>query len=231
MQSIVLNGYSAVSRRDRRDGSGFGGIILISRNDCEQAIVHICTSDDAEIYWHVLRTDVGAIAVALWYRPPHRGNYFLPNTPCCTRSCGLGSNGEVQASGANGDAGADAGNPGSTATGTRRALNLAPETRLRCIYTSAVDYYWGNAAASPTLLPAHSSTGRFTATPDGTTTHEPGKHTAGKEVKTETHNRQELISTEQVEFCTVSWTISTAKHLPIGRLVWPICMQRPAGGV
>ena len=68
-----VKGYVKVSRLDRRDGSGFGGILLYAKRGYEDFIVHVGDSRNAERSWHILHTDRGPISVALWYRPPNRG--------------------------------------------------------------------------------------------------------------------------------------------------------------
>ena len=45
MPNIVLDGYSLVSRLDRRDYSGWGGIALFAKIGFEQCIVHVGDSD------------------------------------------------------------------------------------------------------------------------------------------------------------------------------------------
>ena len=73
MPTIVLEGYSVVSRLDRRDNSGWGGIALFAKNGYEQCIVHVGDSEVTERSWHILHTDRGPMAVALWYRRPDPG--------------------------------------------------------------------------------------------------------------------------------------------------------------
>ena len=73
VKSIQLPGYQLVSRRDRPDNSGWGGIALFARSGYETCIVHIGNSDCAERSWHILHTDHGPICFGLWYRPPHQG--------------------------------------------------------------------------------------------------------------------------------------------------------------
>ncbi len=72
-ESMSLPGYSLVSRRDRSDNSGWGGIALFVKAGFEDFIVHIGTSAVAERTWHILHTDRGPILVGLWYRPPNKG--------------------------------------------------------------------------------------------------------------------------------------------------------------
>jgi len=70
LREINLSGYSLISRRDRPDCSGWGGIALFCRRGFEEHIVHVGDSACAERSWHILHTDRGPVAVALWYRPP-----------------------------------------------------------------------------------------------------------------------------------------------------------------
>ena len=73
MPNLVLQRYSMVSRLDRRDSSGWGGVALFARTGFEQCIVHIGDSDVTERSWHILHTDRGPVAVALWYRRREAG--------------------------------------------------------------------------------------------------------------------------------------------------------------
>ena len=73
MPTIVLEGYSVVSRLDRQDNSGWGGIASFAKNGYEQCIVHVGDSEVTERSWHILHTDRGPMAVALWYRRPDPG--------------------------------------------------------------------------------------------------------------------------------------------------------------
>ena len=63
MPNIVLQRYSLVSRFDRRDSSGWGGVALFARTGFEQFIVHIGDSDATERSWHILHTDRGPVEV------------------------------------------------------------------------------------------------------------------------------------------------------------------------
>ena len=71
VKSIQLPGYQLISRRDRPDNSGWGGIALFARTGYDSCIVHIGNSDIAERSWHTLHTDLGPVCFGLWYRPPH----------------------------------------------------------------------------------------------------------------------------------------------------------------
>ena len=73
MRVIEVPGYVLVSRLDRRNDSGWGGIALFARAGYENCIVHVGDSAVAERSWHVLHTDRGPIAVAVWYRRPCSG--------------------------------------------------------------------------------------------------------------------------------------------------------------
>ena len=73
MRKIALDGYFLASRLDRRDSSGWGGVALFAKVGFEQCIVHVGDSDVAERSWHILHTDRGPVAVALWYRRPSPG--------------------------------------------------------------------------------------------------------------------------------------------------------------
>ena len=73
MRRIELPGYILVSRRDRTDNSGWGGIALFAKSGFENCVVHLGNSEVAERAWHVLHTDRGPISLALWYRRPEPG--------------------------------------------------------------------------------------------------------------------------------------------------------------
>ncbi len=73
VKEISLSGYVLVSRRDRPDHSGWGGIALFARQGYENCIVHVGDSEAAERSWHILHTDRGPVGFGLWYRPPRPG--------------------------------------------------------------------------------------------------------------------------------------------------------------
>ena len=73
MRVIELPGDVLVSRLDRRDESGWGGVALFTRAGYENCIIHLGDSTVAERCWHVLHTDRGPISVAVWYRRPCPG--------------------------------------------------------------------------------------------------------------------------------------------------------------
>ena len=73
VKNFDVQGYVKVSRLDRRDGSGWGGILLYAKQGYEDFIVHVGDSPTAERSWHILHTDRGPVSVVLWYRPPNRG--------------------------------------------------------------------------------------------------------------------------------------------------------------
>ena len=70
---LKLTNYLPVSRRDRADQSGWGGIALYARYDVHSNIVHIRDSEKLELSWHTLHSDVGPLLIGVWYRPPCRG--------------------------------------------------------------------------------------------------------------------------------------------------------------
>ena len=72
MPTIVLEGHSVVSRLDRRDNSGWGGIALFAKIGYKQCM-HVGDRDVIERSWHILHKDRGPMAVALWYRRPDPG--------------------------------------------------------------------------------------------------------------------------------------------------------------
>ena len=73
VKHLKFPGYSLVSRRDRADQSGWGGILLFVKDSFRDIIVHVGDSEVAERSWHILHTDLGLISICLWYRPPDAG--------------------------------------------------------------------------------------------------------------------------------------------------------------
>ena len=70
---IRLSNYELVSRRDRPDQRGWGGIALYARLDVHLQIAHIGDSEALELSWHTLHSDAGPLLLGVWYRPPRRG--------------------------------------------------------------------------------------------------------------------------------------------------------------
>ena len=73
VKQIHLPGYSLISRRDRKDDSGWGGIAFFVKDAYRDVIVHAGNSEAAERSWHILHTDRGLVSICLWYRPPAPG--------------------------------------------------------------------------------------------------------------------------------------------------------------
>ena len=71
LDNIVLNGYSLISRRDRQDDSGWGGICCFALTDFASNIVCISTSSEAERQWHVLHISCKSFLLVNQYRLPH----------------------------------------------------------------------------------------------------------------------------------------------------------------
>ena len=69
-KELNVPGYCVVSRRDRPDNSGWGGIALLVHNTYYNCIVHIGNSTCSERSWHLFHTGRGTVALCLWYRPP-----------------------------------------------------------------------------------------------------------------------------------------------------------------
>ncbi len=70
---IGLTKYELVSRRDRPDQRGWGGIALFARHDVYQSIVFVKESATLELAWYTLHADVGPLLLGVWYRPPKKG--------------------------------------------------------------------------------------------------------------------------------------------------------------
>jgi len=73
-KSIIIPGYSLVSRRDRShngDSRGGGGIALFARTDFVMCVATLQHSDFNECTWHVVHTSQGPLLLSVWYRPPN----------------------------------------------------------------------------------------------------------------------------------------------------------------
>ena len=74
IDELKLSNYMLVSRRDRPDQRGWGGIALFARYDVHANIVHLKDSEDLELSWHTLHSDIGPLLFGMWYRPPRKGD-------------------------------------------------------------------------------------------------------------------------------------------------------------
>ena len=72
VKAIKLSNYELVSRRDRPDQRGYGGVALFARHDVHENIVLIKESPALELTWHTLHSDIGPLLLGVWYRPPNR---------------------------------------------------------------------------------------------------------------------------------------------------------------
>ena len=73
IDTITLSGYQLVSRLNRRDGSGWGGIALFVLAEVAPYITFLEHSAMDERSWHVIHSDVGPVLLGIWYRPPRPG--------------------------------------------------------------------------------------------------------------------------------------------------------------
>ena len=73
VEQVNLTGYVLISRRDRRDNSGFGGIAVFARVGVASYITFLESSDSDERSWHVIHSDIGPVLLGIWYRPPQNG--------------------------------------------------------------------------------------------------------------------------------------------------------------
>ena len=62
VKDIELSNYRLVSRRDRPDARGWGGVALFARADVHANVVLINESDSIEAVWHTLHCDIGPVA-------------------------------------------------------------------------------------------------------------------------------------------------------------------------
>ena len=72
IQTITLEGYSLVERRDRQDRWG-GGVAVFILQQYEARMTPIEVSTEAERIWCMLHTDHGPFLIGAWYRLPSRG--------------------------------------------------------------------------------------------------------------------------------------------------------------
>ena len=76
VEDFALEGYTKVSRLDRRDGRQGGGIMLFAK-DAFRNCVHLEDSPCAELSWHMLHTSLGPVFLAVWYRAPDADSTHL----------------------------------------------------------------------------------------------------------------------------------------------------------
>ncbi len=73
VEQVDLSGYELVSRRDRQDESGWGGIALFALPIVAPYVTLLEHSSVFERSWHVIHSDVGSVLLCVWYRPPAVG--------------------------------------------------------------------------------------------------------------------------------------------------------------
>ncbi len=73
VEEVSLSGYELVSRRDRRDESGFGGVLVFALTDFAPHIVLLEHGESYEASWHAVHSDIGPVLLCAWYRPPASG--------------------------------------------------------------------------------------------------------------------------------------------------------------
>ena len=71
----TLCGYTLVSRRDRHDGRGCGGVMLFARDNAANNVTFLGHSLEHERSWHLVHTNHGPLLLCLWYRA---GNWPVP---------------------------------------------------------------------------------------------------------------------------------------------------------
>ena len=77
-ESVKLEGYVLVSRRDRENQratkkSHGGGVALFARADCASRVVLLEHSATHERSWHLVHSAQGPLLLCVWYRPPQEG--------------------------------------------------------------------------------------------------------------------------------------------------------------
>jgi hypothetical protein len=73
IESITLEGYELVARRDRDDGRKCGGVAVFANVSVKSRVTLLSKSDDSERVWVILHADTGPLLIGVWYRPPEPG--------------------------------------------------------------------------------------------------------------------------------------------------------------
>jgi hypothetical protein len=73
VQSVALEGYRVISRRDRDDGRKCGGVLLYALDAFADNVTELHKSHDSERLWAMVHSDIGPFLVGVWYRPPVQG--------------------------------------------------------------------------------------------------------------------------------------------------------------
>ena len=69
---VPIEGYTLISRLDRRDGRSCGGIAVYALHSLASRITCVFHSKAHERTWMLIHTDRGAYLLGSWYRPPGR---------------------------------------------------------------------------------------------------------------------------------------------------------------
>lgn len=72
-ESICLENYLLVCRRDRQTCEKGGGVALFVKESISKQITALGNSQEDERIWALLHSNQGALFVGCWYRPPHQG--------------------------------------------------------------------------------------------------------------------------------------------------------------
>ena len=73
---VALEGYTLISRRDRRDGDDFrncGGAAVSALTQHADSITEMHKSITCERVWVIVHSDLGPLLLGVWYRPPVQG--------------------------------------------------------------------------------------------------------------------------------------------------------------
>ena len=73
VEEVSLEGYVVVSRRDRDENSGRGGVLLFAIEDLAESVTELEKSKEAERLWTIIHTKHGPYMIGVWYRPPQQG--------------------------------------------------------------------------------------------------------------------------------------------------------------
>jgi hypothetical protein len=73
IQSISLEGYELIGRRDRRDGRECGGVAMFALGIQANNVTLLHESKSSERLWAIVHSDLGPYLIYAWYRPPAPG--------------------------------------------------------------------------------------------------------------------------------------------------------------
>ena len=73
VDTVEIEGYQLIARRDRCDGRSCGGVAVFAETSIVSQVAPLLVSATSERLWLLIHTNQGPFAVCTWYRPPERG--------------------------------------------------------------------------------------------------------------------------------------------------------------